>query len=219
MNPYLEASEEQQRQDREPEKYLKRAGSALAGAGGTALGIVGGGKILSRLAPLLSTKIPIDLAIKGLNKIDPRIGKFVSDAIKTGNTEEEALDFLREKVSGKEVKEEFAKQNGNVIEQYDPELFTYIKEKVSKGIPVLQAGEKAKDHPRFLNAIKKLEKDHKTPWSNILQSVFGGQGEAQPQEQEQSQQPQQQQSGNALQALTQSVDQARQILEKYRGKG
>jgi len=211
MQPYQQASDEIQRQGEIP----LNIGTGIAS---TAASTAFGGLALNRILPFLSKYIPQNLAIKGLNKIDPRFGAFISKAMSEGKTFDEVKEFIKEKASGNESQSqendqsEPTKQNGNVIEQYDPELFTYLKESISKGIPLLQAGQKAMSHQRFSNAINKMEKDHKTPWINILQSVFGGQGQEQPQEQ-QSQQPQQQsgqgQGQQALMAILQQVRQSR----------
>lgn len=199
MTSYLRPDEEATYSEIERNKGgLSKSIKTAANIGLTATGL----GISSKIAPFLSPLIPKDLALKGISKLSPKLGDFLKKGLEQGLNLGDGLDFIKDNMGGKQNTPEPTKQNGNIIEQYDPELFTYIKDRIGKGIPILQAGEKAKDHPRFANAIKKLEKDHKTPWASILQSVFGGQGQEQPQQQGG-------QGQQALMAILQQVQQAR----------
>lgn len=53
--------------------------------------------MLNRITPLLNRLVPVGLAYKGLQKLDPRIGKFLSGAAGAGYGAEEAIDFMRDK--------------------------------------------------------------------------------------------------------------------------
>jgi flagellar biosynthesis GTPase FlhF len=62
---------------------------------GTALAI---GATAASLLPLLSTHIPVDLAVKGLSKLSPRLGGFFTGIFGAGYSANEGLDYLRQQV-------------------------------------------------------------------------------------------------------------------------
>ncbi len=199
MQPYQEASQETQRQSEIPIDIFKSVAK-------TAIGY-GGGIALSKVAPFLSKYIPENIMVKGLSKLDPRFGKFIDKALSNGTSLEEVKSFISEKMEGQEdsQKQEPPKENRNIIQQYSPELYQFIDEQIKNGRDPLQAGAIAQNDKRFSSIINKLSKDHKTPWSNILQSVYG-------QSQKPQQQNSQQQSGQgqaALMAILQKLQQSR----------
>lgn len=205
MQPYQRASEEIQRQGELPSKAIKTGTSLAASA-------YGGGIALNKVVPFLSKYIPPDLAIKGLNKIDPRFGTFINTALKNGKSFDEIKDFIQLKTEeGKESQP--PKQERNIIEQYSPELNEFIKTSVSKGMNPLEAGARARLDKKHEKTIKNIEKDHKTDWSSVLQTVFGSSiNNPIRNNQQQTQQPQQsiQQPGQGQQALMgilQKIDQ------------
>jgi len=138
-------------------------------------------------------------------------------ASESGYTFDDIKEFMKEKIS----KSEPAKENRNIIEQYSPELFSFIKEKVNSGMSPIQAGEIAQREGKFSDPIKKIEKDHKTNWLRVLELLFGSGKDAQAQQaqvrpaqqdQQELQQPGQQQPGQgqaALMAVLQKLQQAR----------
>lgn len=235
MEPYQAANEEMRRRGEQPVNVLKTAGSlalsaAPAYAGAKVLSGVGA-KIGERIKTFLNEYIPQDLAIKGLSKIDPRLGKFVQKAMDEGYDFDELKDFIKEKAEGKQEK---AKDDRNIIQQYSPELHEFISQEVSKGRSPVEAAALAQNNSKFAKIVDKLSKDHKTPWSQIVEGVYGsGQygGAVNPVQQAQQQapelqgqplkqqQPQQQgqsspqgQSGQgqqALMAILQKIQQAR----------
>lgn len=189
MQPYQQASEEYTRQSGLP-------GQAIKKIAGTAIGIAGGGAVLNRVLPFLNKNIPTELARKGLERIDPRFGKFINGAVNNGQTVEGAMDFIKNKIAPEE-EQKSAKQDRNIIEQYSPELFQFLNEHIKKGNTPLQAAGLARlasNSNKFEKIIKKIEEDHKTPWSSIIESVFGTGQTAQPPSQ--GQQTQQIPQGN-----------------------
>jgi hypothetical protein len=204
-NPHEEASEDIKRRG----EAFGNAVSTVGGiaAGGTLVGSLGGSAIAKKVLPLLSKYIPQNLMLKGLSKIDTRLGKFAENAMRAGNDVEEVRDFIGDKFKPPEP----PKDDRNIIQQYSPELFQFLEKEVGSGRPVLEAGAIAETSGKFKSAIQKMIKDHKTPFSNILQSVFGGQGEAQPQQQQQ-QQSQQMQQPQASQQQAQGGGQGKQSL-------
>lgn len=199
MQPYQKASAEIVRQTAAPFKAL-----------GTAATAIGGSAILNKIAPFLSEYLPQDLAIKGLSKIDPRLGKFANKALSSGYEFSDVKNFLGEKIKEGQPKEP-PKEERNIIEQYSPELHQFIDQEVKNGRELLQAGALAQNDKRFAKIIDKLSKDHKTPWSNILQSVYGAGQQAQTQQTQQTQ-ASQQQSGQGQQALASILEKINQRL-------
>jgi len=165
---------------------------------GTALGVAGASalpKVIEKISPFLSEYIPTDLAIKGISKVSPEIGSFLQRGQKAGLDIKEGIDFLTGKIE--QTKQAQPKDDRNVIEKYSPELFQWIKDKVGKGTPVLQAAALARlptTGQNFDKVIKKMEADNKTDWSAIVESVFGT--EQQPQQTGKSQTIKEVLSGN-----------------------
>ncbi len=209
MQPYQEAAREIGRQGEIPLNIAKN----VATIGSTAATAYLGGNVLNRVIPFLSKYIPQDLAIKGLNKIDPRYGKFIQKALSSGKSFDEVKDFIGSKI---EESGEKPKENRNIIEQYSPELHQFISEHVKTGRKPIEAGALAQNDKRFSQIINKLSKDHNTPWSNILESVYGGQGQSQnPMQQSKSSSAsgqQSQQPGQGQQALMQMLEKINQRL-------
>ena len=205
MQPFEKASEESRRRNESPFTYAKQAITA-----------VGGGFALNKALPLLNKFIPENLATKGLKKIDPRFGGFIKKAMSSGFDFDEIREFITEKVDKKNPKED-----RNIIQQYSPELFQFIDQEVKKGRSAIEAGAIAQNDKRFSQVINKLSKDHKTPWSNILESVFGGNQTGQTtnsgSNQEQSQQMQTQSNQGLDPWLAQLLQKGNEILKRARG--
>jgi hypothetical protein len=159
--------------------------------------------------PFLNQYIPPGLAMKGINKVAPKLGSFLQKGHEMGLDVQEGLDFIKDKIGGDQ--KESAKKKGNIIEQYSPNIFQYMKELIGKGSSPIDAAAKAR---KFLDKkqqdiISKMEKDHKTDWSSIVQTVFGGQGMAPNQSEQQPNQPGQGgQPGAGQQAIMQAIQAA-----------
>lgn len=165
MQPYQEASEEIRRQGQLPIKALKTAASI----GTSVASAYAGGATLSRVLPFLSNYIPQNIATKGLEKIDPRFGKFINTALSAGKSFDEIKDFIKDKAQGAEE----PKDNRNIIQQYSDQLAAFLENHIKNGRQPLEAGALAQLDPKFQKIINKIEKDHKSPWSSILQSIYG----------------------------------------------
>src|ERR1700679_1957932 len=96
MNPYENTAREIKRQSEGPQRFAKKALTV----GATAAGALSFAPLLARAAPFLSQYIPEDLALKGLSKVSPKLGKFVGDAMNSGYDFKEVKDFL-----GKQIEE------------------------------------------------------------------------------------------------------------------
>jgi hypothetical protein len=158
----LRPDEEVSRVNQEKSQRLMR------GVKGAALGAAG-----ASIAPFLSEYVPSELALKGISKIMPKVGNFLKKGMAAGLDLKEGIEFLKGKKPEESNQQESAKEGRNIIQQYSPELFQFIDQSIRKGENPLEAGTKAINDKRFSSIIKKMTQDHKTPWSNILQSVFG----------------------------------------------
>jgi hypothetical protein len=159
MQPYQQASEESNRQSYRP--FQAAATAAIPAA----KSLMGG-----KIASMLSKYIPANLAMKGLSKIDPRLGKFASLAQEAGHSFDEVKGFIGEKIQGSE---EPAKQAKNIIEQESPELHQFVLDEIKKGRKPIEAAALAQNDKRFADIVKKLMKKHKTSWSKIIEGIFG----------------------------------------------
>lgn len=162
---------------------------------GTAATIAGGVAAAStaKILPWLSSYIPVDLAMKGISKVSPKLGDFLKRGQAAGLNIEEGIQYLRDQAP---KQEKVAKENRNIIEQYSPELHQFILGEIKLGRNAMQAGALASaDKKRFKKIIDKITKDHKTPWSAILQTVYGS-GETQQKSPNPPEQPQQTQSND-----------------------
>lgn len=56
--------------------------------------------MITKILPFLNKLIPTGLAFKGLGKVSPKIGKYLSTATAAGYGAEEALDYLRQQLGG-----------------------------------------------------------------------------------------------------------------------
>jgi len=174
MNPYEKTAAEMKRQSEGPKRLMsgpigKAVGAASLGAAATA-GSAAFAPLLARAATLLSEYIPQDLAIKGLSKISPKLGKFVDDALNSGFDFNEAKDFLGKKIKDSQGQ---AKQDKNIIEQVSPELHTFIDQEIKKGRKPIEAAALAQHDKRFSSIIQKLKNQHKTPWASIIEAIYG----------------------------------------------
>lgn len=185
-------------------KGLSLVGSAAAGA-------VGAG-VSSRIVPFLSEYVPVDLALKGISKVSPKMGDFLKRGMEKGLNLKDGMEYLKSRLQPDEEQAE-AKEERNIIEQYSPELHQFMDQEIKSGRRPIEAGALAQNDKRFDKIIKKLSEDHKTPWSNILESVYGASDMAQAHQQPhqgQTQQGQQPGGGQeALMAILQKLQQAR----------
>lgn len=130
--------------------------------------------IAAKVLPFLNQYIPSGLALKGISKVMPALGNFLKNGMNQGLTLQSGLSFLKESFQNEKPEQaEPPKENRNIIEQYDPELHSYLKMKIGEGVNLLEAGKKALGHSRFKSAIEKITKDHKTSWDAILKTVYG----------------------------------------------
>lgn len=207
MQPYQQANEEQIRQRDAPYKMLgKAAGIGLAGASA-----IGGSALASKALTFLNEYIPEDFAIKGLSKLDPRLGKFIQTAKSGGQTFDEIRSFVADK-----AEKAIEADQKNLIQKHSPELHMFLEDQIKSGLSPLQAGAKATVDKKFSEAINKLTKEYKLPWSKILESVYGASEEGQKIVNNTSKMPQNNQGGIDPQ-LMQILQQGQALLQKFKG--
>jgi hypothetical protein len=215
MRPDEKTAEKRGERAREFEGGLKRAGKAALGIATTAAGV----GLSSKIMPFLNEYIPTDLAIKGISKISPKLGDFLNKGMEQGLNVKEGLDFIKERM-GKSQEQNKSPDKRSIIEQYSPELNQFLQAEIQKGRQPLEAGALAETSGKFKKAIGDMVKDHKAPFSSILESVFGSaqQPKAGPQGQQPGQDQQQpQQAGQGQQALMASMDKLQKILSMRKG--
>lgn len=155
----------------ETRKAQTRTGQAKSALGLGASALAGASGLSSKVLPFLSEHIPVDLAMKGINKIAPKLGEFLKSGLSQGLSVESGLDYLKEQFKTSEAKN--PKEEGNVIKQYSPELHQFIEGEIQKGRSPDEAGAMAQLKPEFKKHIEKLSKDHKAPFSALLKTVYG----------------------------------------------
>lgn len=176
MNEYLRPDERAAQTDIErSKKQDERIKSGVKTAAGIASTVAGAGlaskfagPIASRVMPFINKYIPTDLAIKGISKVSPELGNLLKKGMNQGLDIKDGLEFIKNQIEGP------AKQNGNIIEQYSPELHEFIANKVSAGHSPIAVANLAQKDKKFADIIKKLAKDHKTDWASIVESIYGG---------------------------------------------
>lgn len=209
----LRSDEEANNAEVERDKSLRgNINKAAIGLGTAAIG----GSLTGKIMPFLNQYIPAGLAMKGINKVSPKLGSFLKKGQEMGLNLEEGLSFLKDKLSNSKTDNFQTKENGNIIQQYSPELHQFLDQEIKNGRSPIEAGAIAQSNKKFSDVIKKLSKDHKTDWSSIIQSVFGNGQTAQPSQQPVQQPPQQQ--GQGLDPrVAQILQEGSEILKSIRG--
>lgn len=172
MNPYQRASQAIREGEEGGLNLVSNAALTFAGGGLAATGSKLLNKTLPAVGSFLSQYVPESLAIKGLNKIDSRLGEFIQGAMDQGYTFDDIKGFIGEKIEKTQQD-----QKENIIKQHSPELHAFLDEKIKSGMDPLQAAGIAridqKGNEAMRRAITKLEKEHKMNWSDIVEMVFG----------------------------------------------
>lgn len=216
MQYYHKADEAMRSGDEYPLQLAKNAGMAYLGGGIASAGSKAIGKLIPAIGSLINPYVPDKLSMAGLKKVDPRFGKFINDALDQGYNYDDLRTFLGGKVeqAHQQIKPpEPPKQNRNPIEQHSPDLHRFITEEIQNGRSPLQAGALAS--LKFKKEISKITKEYKSPWSAILESVYGSEQSAQKSpNQQQMDQQQQDQSGPGEEALKSILEKINQRLGK-----
>lgn len=174
------------------------------------------GSAASKVMPFLNKYIAPDLALKGINKVMPKLGEFLKNGMKQGLTLESGLNYIKDSFEQEESNSP-VKQNRNIIQQHSPELHQFIDQQIKSGRAPIEAGALAQNDKRFKSAIDKITKQHKTPWSSIIESVYGQRAQKAQEPQAPQNAPQNQQGMNNSGGLDPAVQailaQGEQILK------
>lgn len=165
--PYQEASQEFQRQSTAPTRNLKTAANI-------GVGLATGSTLLNRAVPFFSKFIPQGMALKGLSKINPMLGKFISASENQGFEPQEVLDFVEEKVK-EGIGQQEAKDERNPIQKHNDQLHEFILNNIKRGVSPVEAATKAKERgsPNFKKSIADIEKEYKTDFISLVEQIFG----------------------------------------------
>lgn len=163
--------ERAQGRDRNIKSGLKTA--ATLGAAAIAGPVASfGSKMTSKILPFLNEYIPAELAMKGINKVSPKLGQFLQKGLSQGLNLKDGLDFIKENLNQPEQ----PKEQRNVIQQYAPKLHEFILSEIAKGNSPAQAAGMAKlvsNKSKFGHAIKQLEKNHKIDLHTLVDQIYG----------------------------------------------
>jgi hypothetical protein len=213
LRPDETASLSEIERSKNKDKLLKKGVSTAIGLGTAAAGV----GLSSKILPFLNEFIPKDLALKGISKLSPQLGNFLKKGIDQGLDLKEGLDFIKQKMTASQ--DQKPPEQKNIIAQYDDKLHSFIDNLIKQGRSALEAGALARTSGKFEKSISKMEKDHKTNFSSIIESVYG---QGQPQQtqpaQTQMQQPQQSQGQGIDPQLMQLMQGIRSSIQNIRGR-
>ncbi len=220
MNNYLRPDEQVTESEIEKSKTRdSRTKSVLSTAANAATGIVGGSMAL-KVLPFLSEYIPLEIAKKGIDKIAPKIGKFLDHGISQGLSLQSGLDYLKSEFIPEEGKEKRKEKKANEIGQVSQDLQDFIEQQVQAGKSPDHAAATAMIKPEFMEVTQQIEKQTGKPFPTSIRELYEGkavnQGQSkaalqgqpdqmQGQPQQMEQQSQQRQMSPKLQAAYQKL--------------
>lgn len=223
QQPYQSASDEIIRQNKAPGNFIRNTTKI-----GT--GLIAGGATVNRILPFLSKYIPSQLAIKGISKVDPRLGKYINSSLSQGHPLDDVMGLLKETFGEEDEESNLNKEDA--VKKYNEHKKKGLTEGLQEDLDKTY-GKKGKFenvYDELLNALQngqvsvgdntkdpilQMAKPYydkgfiKTPDDMkgfINEYIFSKQGQQQPEQQQQA--PQQ---GQGQQALMQAIQQLQQI--------
>lgn len=94
-------------EERTTGRVKQGASLALSAGLGTAAAATG---IASKIAPFLNQYIPVDLAVRGISKISPKLGNILKKGQSMGMDINEGMEFIKRKMAEPEKKKQESKQ-------------------------------------------------------------------------------------------------------------
>lgn len=168
MRPDEQANAAEVQRDQSMRQNVSRGVGAAVGATSAVFG--------ARALPFLSEYIPTDLAMKGLQRVSPKIADFLRKGQSAGLDIKEGMEFIKSKLSPGQSTQA-PSDNRNLVEKYSPELHQFIDQQIKGGRSHLEAGAIAqlgkKGGPDFKSIIDKITKDNKSSWADVLEAVYG----------------------------------------------
>ena len=173
MRPDEAVRESENELDKKYRSNVKSGISAAATVASTVAPValaskIGGSALASRIAPFINEYVPVDLAMKGINKLSPQLGNFLKKGQEAGLDVKEGLNFIKESLGN-----DSAKNNKNIIEQESKELHDFVLNEIKKGTNPMAAGLMASNEGKFKGAIKKLKEKTKLNWGDLVNQIFG----------------------------------------------
>lgn len=186
------ANEEEIRRSQGRDKFIKKGASLAIGAGTAALGA----GIASKISPFLSEYIPLDIAMKGISKVSPKVGDFLKKGQSLGLDMKEGFDFIKENLSPKEE----PKKQANPVQDFEinyPEIAQALANTMKQGQSPDAAAGILKTSSSFGKKVKELEKSVGKNFVDYVLELFGPQAGSmqQPKQMQQEQTQQQNQAG------------------------
>ena len=198
LRPDERASLETIEKAKERDKAVKTTAKTAIGLGTAAIGGGVGAKIL----PFLSEYIPMDLAVKGISKVSPKIGDFLKRGMSQGLDIKEGLNFVKDSITKpQEAKQAPAVETPketpfDLLGKYSPKLAEYFRSQLQKGEkPGIVRLLAQQDFP---NEVKQIEKDHKRSFKEVINDLFEGKAPIQPSQAQPSQPEQQPQAAQGV---------------------
>lgn len=96
--------------------------------------------MMDRVLPLLNKLVPVGLAVKGLERINPKIKSFFGGAIAAGYSADQAMDFLRENLSGSQMNQPSAGSRPDEQAAFNRRQQEELPGRVAQGVGALGAG-------------------------------------------------------------------------------
>lgn len=166
MRPDELAAQRDIERSRDWDKGIKGAATTAVAAG---MGVAG-----SRLLPLLGEFVPMELAMKGINKIAPKVGDFLQRGQKAGLDLRDGLDFLKNQIERSAERKEESKINPfQNFENEFPRLSEALNRIVEQGQPAEAAAAILKNASWAKSDINKLEKNVGKNFVDFVKEMFG----------------------------------------------
>jgi len=180
LRPDELASQSAIQKSKQEDELLKKGIGFSTGLGTAGLGV----GLAKKALPFLSEFIPVDLAMKGINKVAPEIGKFLKKGQSMGLDLKKGFNFLRENLSPKS-------NQSNPLQDFEtnyPEIVQALSGHINNGRSPQEAAAILKTSTPFGQKIKKIEKDTGKNFVDFILEMMGGNQSSQMQQPQQIQQ-------------------------------
>lgn len=166
LRPDEAAAQANMERERRSGDNIKRGISSAVSLGGA----IAGAGAFTKVLPFLSEHIPLDMAIKGISKVSPKVGDFLRRGQESGLDLKEGLEFIKEKISGNKQN---LPEEKNAIQMHSQKLFDLVEEMINQGASPMEAASKVSSDKNSQSIIKQMEKEYKADWYSIVESIFG----------------------------------------------
>lgn len=193
MRPDELAAQTEIERSKERDKLAKKgiaAGAGLVGAG-----------LSSRILPLLNEYVPFETAMKGINKINPKLGEMLKNGQSMGLNIKEGFNYIKDHLQPFSKEEPEQTKQSNPLQDFEtnyPELARGLMVTIQQGQKPEAAAAILKQSSGLGKMVKKLEKETGKNFIDYVLELFGPQQQMQGQQQnvqpqgQQMQQPGQQ---------------------------